>query len=602
MKKVQGDLDQTGKKVGGFGALMKTGFTAAVVGGAAALGGLGLALKSSIDKAATMEQSLADITAAMGLGAEEAADMGELIRELGLDPKLKVSAEEAADAIMVLGTAGLTTTEILDGAARSTVLLANATGSDFASSAAAASDVMAIFKISAEDMDAAVNGIVATTQASKFTFDDYALALSQGGGVAATVGVEFEDFNATIAAISPLFASGSDAGTSLKTMLTALVPKSNDAEDAMYALGIITEDGSNRFFDANGNLKDMAEIAGILNTALGGLSEEQKNQALSTIFGSDAMRAAAALAEYSEVQFKELKATMGKVDAEEAAATRMDTLSGRFEIFNGIIDQTATDIGTAILPELRNLLDILIQLATDNGPAIVEFFKNIAVGTIDMVNGFGKYWPQISGIVTRAADAINVDMGRITTNLGVIDDWLSGGEADGTVDRWETFWLSIVGGFTGAATFIVKVVGDITETMAIFAKQVQALQSGDWGGFGDAYQQQIELTRQYAGKTWTQLLAEHAFGMALDVYSNKRAAGGPVSGGQSYLVGEEGPEMFTPSSSGYVHDAATTAGWGGERTIRVVVESPLPTNREAIRQIALALKQEIDLTGAVSYR
>ena len=426
MKGVQGDLDQTGKKVGGFGALMKAGFTTAVVGGAAAIGALGLALKGSIDKAATMEQALADITAAMNLSGDEAAQMGGLIRELGLDPKLKVSAEEAAAAIGVLGTAGLSTSEILDGAARSTVLLANATGSDFANSAAAASDVMAIFGIAAEDMDAAVNGIVATTQASKFTFDDYALALSQGGGVAATVGVEFDDFNASIAAISPLFASGSDAGTSYKTMLLGLIPKSNEAEEAMYNLGIIAEDGSNRFFDASGNLKSMAEIAGILNTALSGLSDEQKNQALSTIFGTDAMRAAAAMSQFTEGEFNDLKKTMGKVDAEEAAATRMDTLSGRFEIFNGIIDQTATDIGTAILPELRNLLDILIELATNNGPAIVAFFKDVASGVLAMLENFRTYWPQVSAIVTSAADTIGKDVERVIGAFGQITSWFQG--------------------------------------------------------------------------------------------------------------------------------------------------------------------------------
>ncbi|MEZ4622076.1 MAG: hypothetical protein R2867_42120 [Caldilineaceae bacterium] len=47
-----------------------------------------------------------------------------LIQDLGLDPKLKVSATEAADAIEMLGRNGLRMDDILSGAARSTVLLA----------------------------------------------------------------------------------------------------------------------------------------------------------------------------------------------------------------------------------------------------------------------------------------------------------------------------------------------------------------------------------------------------------------------------------------------------------------------------------------------
>jgi TP901 family phage tail tape measure protein len=38
-----------------------------------------------------------------------------------------------------------------------------------------------------------------------------------------------------------------------------------------------------------------------------------------------------------------------------------------------------------------------------------------------------------------------------------------------------------------------------------------------------------------------------------------RAAGGAIVGGRTYLVGEHGPELVTPSRSGYVHDAETTA-------------------------------------------
>src|SRR5690606_16901472 len=126
---------------------------------------------------------------------------------------------------------------------------------------------MAIFGIKAEEMSRAVNGIVGTTQASKFSIEDYALALAQGGGVAASVGVDFEDFNASIAAISPLFASGSDAGTSFKTFLQRLVPQTDKAKEMMAELGIITADGANAFFDAQGNLKSMSEVAGIMQRA-----------------------------------------------------------------------------------------------------------------------------------------------------------------------------------------------------------------------------------------------------------------------------------------------------------------------------------------------
>jgi hypothetical protein len=44
-----------------------------------------------------------------------------------------------------------------------------------------------------------------------------------------------------------------------------------------------------------------------------------------------------------------------------------------------------------------------------------------------------------------------------------------------------------------------------------------------------------------------------------------RAKGGPISAGSSYLVGEEGAEIITPSRNGYVHPngQAPSGGRGG---------------------------------------
>lgn len=358
--------------------------TGAVVAGAAILG----FAADGVGAAMSMEVALSNIAANLGATKEEVAPLGDLIADLGLDPNLKVTADEAALAINNLVTNGLNMTQIMEGAAEATVLLANSTGADFGTAANIATDSMAIFNIEADQMMEAVNGITSVTVASKFGINDYALALAQGGGVASAVGVEFEDFNTAIAAISPLFASGSDAGTSFKTLLTNLVPSSNSAEDAMRELGIITADGTNQFFDAQGNMREMAEIAGVLEGALSGLSEEQQNEALKTIFGSDAMRAAVGLFRTGEEGFRQLQETMGETDAMESAATRMDNLAGVLEIIGGVIDTVKLQVGQAFLPVLRLLADNLLGLANNVGPAVVGFFEGIAAAISGIVPVF----------------------------------------------------------------------------------------------------------------------------------------------------------------------------------------------------------------------
>ena len=452
-----------------------------VIGGTAALTtalvGIGV---SGVKAAMDLEFQMSGVAAILSLTTEEAKPLKQIIEDLAVDPKLKVSATEAAMAVEMLARNGLNMGEIMEGAAHSTVLLANATGADFSVAANVATDVMAQFKIGAQDMGTAVDGITSVVNNSKFSINDYALALSQGGGVASTAGVSFEDFNASIASISPLFASGSDAGTSFKTMLTSLANPSNEAKTQMDALGL-------SFYDAEGNLKSMAEISEMLNAALYGtsevlvevggrtaeqnaelarfqsmhettlrsiqdytsgvkgaglsetarakkisdliatqmnleasmepllaitgeyttattqLTEEQRTAALATMFGSDAMRAGAGLAEAGAVAYTDasvaaqelgvahedlawaleggitnyeaLLIKMGQTSALDSAAVRVDNLAGDIDIFKGIVEALQIQIGDALLPTVRRLVKGGIEFLTNAVTPAIEVFS-----------------------------------------------------------------------------------------------------------------------------------------------------------------------------------------------------------------------------------
>lgn len=275
MAKAWGNL---GSAVGG---VVKTLGVAAVGAAAAAGAAIGAFAVQGISKAKDLQEQMSNIASVMNKTKAEVVPLKDLILQLGIDPKLKVNATEAATAIEMLARNGLSMAEIMDGAAYSTVLLANATGADFGTAANIATDAMAIFKIDAANMATAVNGISAVTTNSKFDINDYALALSQGAGVASAAGVSFDDFNTSVAAISPLFKSGSDAGTSFKTMIASLNPNSDEAARLMKQLGL-------EFYDAQGNMKSMADIATELNDAffqevkfsqeVGGATAEQNKQ------------------------------------------------------------------------------------------------------------------------------------------------------------------------------------------------------------------------------------------------------------------------------------------------------------------------------------
>lgn len=504
-KKGMGQFDDMLHKAGGglssFTGMITKGLLGATAAGVGGLAALTAGIVSVTGDAADMQQAVANIAANMTLTGEETAKVADLVNDLGIDPKLKVTATESAEAIDMLGKNGLNLQQIMDGAARSTVLLANSTGGDFGKAADIATDVMAQFGIEAKDMMTAVNQITGVTQKSKFDIDSYGLAVAQAGGVAASVGVSFEDFNATIAAISPLFASGSDAGTSYKTFLQRLVPSTKPATKAMKELGIITADGANQFFDASGQMKGMAEIAGILNKAFVGLTEEQKINYASTIFGTDAMRAAFAIADGGAESINKLKGEIGKTDAEQAAATRMNTLSGVMEIFWGVIDSLKIQIGQGFLPVAQRLTEKLTDLATNYGPQVVEWakqfseqievlfnyimaavedgdtmndwlthmhplLKDAVLGTIDFINAVKEFLPVVKDAIGTAAGFIE-SIGGITTVLKIVGGIMAG-SAVLSILSWVGTIVSAIGTIGSFIGGITGIGGALSAVLAFF--------------------------------------------------------------------------------------------------------------------------------------
>lgn len=364
LRKAQQSLAGIGKSMTRVGA----GLTAAVTAPIVAFG------VSIVKSAGDFEASMNRVGAATGATAEELASMSTLARQLGQDTSK--SASESADMMEMLAKNGLSVEQILGGAAKSAIALSEATGSDLARSADVATNVMAQFGLKVSDLPRIVDQITASTLASQFGFDDYALALGQAGGVAGGLGLSLTDFNAAITATASVFNSGSDAGTSFKTFLTRLVPASKDAAAKMKELGL-------EFFDAQGKMKPLAAIAQELQDGLKGLSEEARNDALSTIFGTDALRTAIALGNEGAAGINKTTEALNRqgVAAEQQAA-RMKGFNGEMEKLKGAFEELQLAIASSgLLESLTQFITKLAEWTTElakTNPEIVKWGTVVA--------------------------------------------------------------------------------------------------------------------------------------------------------------------------------------------------------------------------------
>jgi TP901 family phage tail tape measure protein len=342
--------------------------------GAAAIAGFAIAVKTSAD----FEKRISAVGAVSGATGKELDSIRQKALQLGKDTKF--SATEAALAMEELAKAGVSTSDIMGGAADATVALAAAGEVELPRAAEIAANAMNVFNLEAEQMPMVADRIAGAANASAISVDEFAMSMQQSGAAAKLAGIGFEDMTTAIALMGNAGIKGSDAGTSLKTMLLNLNPTTEKQKNLMKELGLVTEDGANKFFDAAGNAKGLGQIAGELNTALKGMTKQQKLATLETLFGSDAIRAAAVLTDAGAKGFENLGDKIGKIKAADVAAKRMDNLAGSIELFKGSLETALIQTGAPFQAGIRTLVD--------GATSVLNAFLDLAPNTQKLVGQF----------------------------------------------------------------------------------------------------------------------------------------------------------------------------------------------------------------------
>lgn len=341
---------QLGNQMQQVGAQMATAF-----GGVAA--GLGGALAYTVTKALDFEQAIKNASIAAGDSGKSFKNLQALALEMG--SKTSFSAKEAADGITELLKAGMSVENVMAGGLKAALDLAVIGGMELAEAASFTSDAMNAFK--KDGLSAAETANILAGAANKSSADlaDIQYSLAAVGAVANTVGMSLNDTASAVAIFANAGLKGSDAGTSLKTMLLNLNPSSKEQIKLAKQLGLITADGSNQFFDQEGKLKDLKSITSTITKTFKKYTAQQRISMMQTLFGTDAIRAASILYDAGAESVSKMNMELGTVDAAQSAAEKQDTVTGAIERLKGSLETAAISLGTTFLPGLKSLTEFL---------------------------------------------------------------------------------------------------------------------------------------------------------------------------------------------------------------------------------------------------
>jgi TP901 family phage tail tape measure protein len=351
------------------------------VGGA--LTGIGLAagagFGAAVAAAANFDQKMSGAAVATSATTAELARLRDAAKQVGADTVF--SAGEAAEGITELGKAGLSTADILGGALSGSTDLAAAGQIGLGEAAQYVAVTLKQFGLEGGRATDVADALTAGANLAVGEVGDLGQALAQSGQVSNQFGVSMEETVGTLAAFANAGLLGSDAGTSFKTMLQRLANPSAEAATLMDQLGIST-------FDAQGEFVGIAGVADQLQGSLSGLTVEQRQAALATIFGSDAVRAASVLYDEGGASIRSWTENVSQSGfAAEQASALLDNLRGDVEALRGSLDTALIGTGEGAQGPLRDTVQTITDLvnAYNDLPGPAQTATGATLGVVGAV-------------------------------------------------------------------------------------------------------------------------------------------------------------------------------------------------------------------------
>lgn len=350
MAKVSGESQKaatTMEAAGGKSKLITTGIAAAGVAATA----LGVA---AVRMAADFDASMSTVQANTGASADEMNQLRQAAIDAGADTIY--SATESADAINELGKAGLSTSDILSGGLSGALNLAASDGMEVGQAAEYMSSAMAQFNLTGADATHIADLLAAGAGEALGNVSDFGEALNNVGSTASKFGLSIDTTVGTLAAFAHQGIIGAEAGTQLRSVLLALTNQTEKQRKATEEYGI-------SLYDAQGNFVGMSSLAGQLKEKLGGLTQEQRNSAMATMFGSYAIQGANVLyAEGASGIDEWTKKVSQSGYAADLAAKKNDNLKGDLENLSGSFESLMISLGEGGQGPLRSLVQTLDTL------------------------------------------------------------------------------------------------------------------------------------------------------------------------------------------------------------------------------------------------
>ena len=383
MQQAETSMQKLNQKFGSFGGALETlggKMTSAgtkITALETAAGGAAVALGTQAVKAgASFEAEMSKVSAISGSTGDDLKALTDKAKEMG--KKTKFSATESAEAFEYMAMAGWKTDDMLNGI-EGIMNLAAASGEDLATTSDIVTDALTAFGLSASDSAEFSDVLAAASSNANTNVSMIGDTFKYVAPVAGALGYSVQDTAIAVGLMANSGIKASQAGTSLRAILSRLAKPTDQVQTAMDELGI-------SLTDSNGNMKSMRQVMEDMRNGFSGLTKDQQANYAATIGGQEAMSGLLAIVNASEEDFNKLTTAIDNSSGtcQDMADTMLQNLSGQFTILKSQIEGINVNVFEQMEPGLMTVVDWAQQASTAVDGMVTAF------GAAKDAGGVGK--------------------------------------------------------------------------------------------------------------------------------------------------------------------------------------------------------------------
>lgn len=322
------------------------------------------------------EMGMSTVQAISGATGDELAALTDKAKEMGANTKF--SATEAAEAMQYMAMAGWKTDDMLNGI-EGIMNLAAASGEDLATTSDIVTDALTAFGLTAQDSAHFADILAQASSNANTNVSMMGETFKYVAPVAGAMGYSAEDVATAVGLMANSGIKASQAGTSLRTMLSRMAKPTKEVQAAMDALGI-------SLTDSDGNMKSFHEVMGDLRAGFGGLSEAESITMATMLGGQEAMSGLLAIVNASDADYQKLTDSISACDG--AAASMADTMQNNLEGQFTILGSTAQGLALEVYDSIKEPMTDITKLGIDAVSNLTDGFKT--GGVMGMIEAAGQ--------------------------------------------------------------------------------------------------------------------------------------------------------------------------------------------------------------------